>query len=74
MKAFQLRDMTFPELLHRKRELEEEHFNLRMQRGISQINNPKKLGEIDREIARINTIIREHNLGIRTLKTEGVAE
>ncbi|MBN2543462.1 50S ribosomal protein L29 [bacterium] len=65
MKAYELREMTLPEIQHRQRELEEEYFNLRMQSGISRISNPNKLTEIKREIARINTILREYELGIR---------
>ncbi|MCD6097866.1 50S ribosomal protein L29 [bacterium] len=64
MKVWQLREMTNDELVHRIRELEEEAFNLRMQRAIKELSNPKRFREIKKEIARIKTILNERKLGI----------
>lgn len=64
MKVWQLREMTSDELAHRIRELEEETFNLRMQKAIKELSNSKRFREIKKEIARIKTIINERKLGI----------
>ena len=66
-KTWQLREMSRDELIQRKRELGEENFNLRMQSAVSTLKNPKRLREIRREIARVNTILSEDKLGIRKI-------
>ena len=66
-KTWELRDMSRDEILQRKRELSEEEFNLRMQTSVTTLINPKRLREIRKEIARINTILREDELGIRKI-------
>ena len=70
MKARALRELTRDELLQRERDLKEERFNLNMRRSFKALDNPLKLREIDREIGRILTILREDELGTRTLATE----
>jgi large subunit ribosomal protein L29 len=59
MKAAELRDLSVEELLERRRDLEEELFNLRFQHGTSQLENPMRLKGSKRDIARIQTVIRE---------------
>ena len=44
--------------------------NLRFQQATHQIDNPVQLRWKHREIARIKTLLREHELGIRTAKKE----
>jgi len=66
-KTWQLREMSKDELLQRKRELEEEDFNLRMQTAVTTLKNPMRLRDIRKEKARINTILREDELGIREI-------
>jgi len=66
-KTWELREMSREELEHRRHELTDEHFNLRMQSAVSTLKNPKRIREIRREIARINTILREDELGIRKI-------
>lgn len=66
-KTWQLREMSKDELIQRQYELAEENFNLRMQSAVSTLKNPKRLREIRREIARINTILRENDMGIRKI-------
>lgn len=59
MKASEVREMS-PEEMHRKvTDLTEELFNLRFQHGIGQLENPQKMKQIRRDVARIRTIIRE---------------
>jgi len=69
MKKAALKDLTKEELLQKRDELEEERFNLRMQKSARELDNPVKLRVIRKEIARINTMLREEELGKRKLAT-----
>jgi large subunit ribosomal protein L29 len=60
-----LRDMSDGELEQRARELGEELFNLRFQASMSMAKNPARIGQARKDIARIKTIQRERQLGIR---------
>jgi large subunit ribosomal protein L29 len=70
MKKEQMRELTKDELLQRRVEMEEELFNLRMQKASKELDNPLRLRILKRDIARINTILREDQLGIRSLAQE----
>ena len=59
MKAAELRNKTDNELETRQRELGEQLFKLRFQRATGSLENPAKIREVRREIARIKTILRE---------------
>ena len=78
MKKEQMRELTREELLQRKSELEEERFNLRLQKASKELDNPLRLRTLRRELARINTILKEDQLSIRPLaqvdKEPGSAE
>ncbi len=50
--------------------MEEELFNLRMQKSSKELDNPLRLRVLRREMARINTILREDELKIRALAQE----
>jgi len=65
MKASDLREFTNSELLDKKRGFAGELLNLRHQKIIGKIENPNRIREIKKTIARINTIIRERELQIR---------
>ena len=54
-----LRELTTEDLNKKELELREELFNLQMQRGTSQMENPKRIQSVKRDVARIQTIIRE---------------
>ncbi len=64
MRADKLRDLTMDELAVQLRELKEELFNLRFQHATAQLDNPLRIREVRRTIARVKTIIREKELGI----------
>jgi large subunit ribosomal protein L29 len=70
MKTKELRDQTREELLQRKHELEEERFNLNMRKSLKGLDNPLRLRVIDRDIARILTVLREDEKNIRRLASE----
>ncbi|HOK42151.1 MAG TPA: 50S ribosomal protein L29 [Thermoclostridium caenicola] len=60
-----LREKTRDELNEELNELKAELFKLRFQHATSQLENPMKLRQIKKDIARVQTIIREKELGIR---------
>jgi large subunit ribosomal protein L29 len=67
MKSEQWRDLTRPELLQKHHDLVEELFNLRLRKRVQEINNPLQLRTLRRELARIETVLREDDLGIRPM-------
>ena len=56
-----LRKMTAEELNAQLKELKEELFNLRFQHAINQLENPQKMVEVKKNIARVMTILSEKN-------------
>jgi large subunit ribosomal protein L29 len=65
LKADELRELTDAELNGRLADLKEELFNLRFQAVTGQLDNPARFRLVRRDIARIKTIMRERELGIR---------
>ena len=57
----ELRKMSAEELNAKLKELKEELFNLRFQHAINQLDNPQKMVEVKRDIARVMTILSEKN-------------
>ncbi|MCL2122219.1 MAG: 50S ribosomal protein L29 [Clostridiales bacterium] len=62
MKAKAIREMTSDELSMKEKELKEELFNLRFQFATGQLENPMRLREVRKDIARTKTVIREMEL------------
>jgi large subunit ribosomal protein L29 len=62
MKARELRDRDYDELVQRLKEAKEELFNLRFQAATGQLDNTSRIVETKRDIARIFTVIREQEL------------
>lgn len=56
-----LRKMSADELNAKLKELKEELFNLRFQHAINQLDNPQKIVEVKKNIARVMTILSEKN-------------
>lgn len=67
MKIAELREMTREELYQKRRDLEDELFNLNMRRSLKALDDPLRLRHIGREIGQIMTVLREDDLGIRKL-------
>ena len=59
MKANELRELTKDELLQKLEDFREELFNLRMRNATNNLENPRRIREIKKDIARINTILTE---------------
>lgn len=62
MKANQLREMSQDELNQNLADLKSELFNLRFQLATGQLENPMRIREVRKNIARIKTILREREL------------
>jgi large subunit ribosomal protein L29 len=58
----EIRELTDDEIETRLVETKEELFNLRFQNATGQLDNYRRLGQLRREVARLNTIIRERQL------------
>ncbi|MET0420564.1 MAG: 50S ribosomal protein L29 [Acidimicrobiia bacterium] len=61
-KATELRALNDTELEHRLEETKEEQFNLRFQNATGQLDNITRLPQVRREIARIETLLREREI------------
>ena len=61
MKVTELKKLSAEELEAKLKELKEELFNLRFQHAINQLENPHKISETKKEIARVMTVITEKN-------------
>ena len=59
MKAKELRDRSMPELNKTLGDLEEQLFKLRFQKSTGQIENPIKIREVRKDIARVLTVMGE---------------
>ena len=59
-----LREMSSGDLNERLDEVKEEFFNLRFQNATGQLENFAQIKQVKREIARINTLVHERELGI----------
>jgi large subunit ribosomal protein L29 len=64
--AHELDDMTNVDLETKLREAKEELFNLRFQAATGQLESHGRLRTVKRDIARIYTVVRERELGIRS--------
>lgn len=62
MKAKEIREMTAAELNAKLADLKKDLFNLRLQHATNQLDNPTQIAKVKRDIARVNTIIREQEL------------
>jgi large subunit ribosomal protein L29 len=67
----ELRGLEDDELLSKLREAKEELFNLRFQAATGQLESHGRLRAVRKDIARIYTIMRERELGISGIESEG---
>jgi large subunit ribosomal protein L29 len=61
VKANDIREMTAEELNAKLKELKSELFNLRFQHAINQLENPHKIADVKKDIARVMTVLCEKN-------------
>lgn len=62
MKANEIREKSQLELQKELSELKSELFKLRFQHATNQLDNPLKLKDVKRDIARVKTVMREREL------------
>ena len=65
MKATEIRKMSAAELESKLSDLKKDLFQLRLQHATNQLDNPIKIAEVKKDIARVKTIIREQQLAGR---------
>ena len=66
MKSHELRSMSREELQEHARELRQELFNLRFRGTTQQLDNPLRIRNARKDLARTLTILRELDLGLET--------
>ncbi len=62
MKAIEVRKMSGDELETKLADLKKDLFFLRMQHATNQLDNPMKIAQVKKDIARVKTILREKQL------------
>ena len=62
MNIQEIREKNTAELEKTLKDLKEELFNLRVQLAINQLDNPTRITAVKRDIARVNTVLRENEL------------
>ena len=65
MKATEVRKMSAAELDAKLLGLKKDLFQLRLQHATNQLDNPIRIAEVKKDIARVKTIIREQQLAGR---------
>lgn len=63
MKAKELRDMSPEDLRKKEKDLREDYFKLRFQNGIRRLENPARLNQLRKDIARVQTVMNEQARG-----------
>ena len=69
MKALEYRERTLDELKQMEQDLRQDIFNLRFQHATGQLDDISRLRQAKRNLARVKTVLREHELGIRQVVT-----
>jgi large subunit ribosomal protein L29 len=62
MKAKEIRELTDAEAQAKLRDLRQEMFNLRLQQQTARIERPSRIHEVRRDMARLETVLRERQL------------
>jgi len=65
MKARELKELSDDELKNKEEELKDQLFKLRFQHALGQLENAMKLKSIKKDLARIKTIVRESQKGMK---------
>ena len=64
MKTNDIRELTTAEIETKVKALKEELFNLRFQLSTGPLENPTRIREVRKAIARMKTVVREREIGI----------
>ena len=66
--AQDLRELNADDLRNRERDLHDQLFRLRVQRAMGQTDAPSKVREIRRDLARVKTVLRQHEMAATSAK------
>ncbi|MDM7915472.1 MAG: 50S ribosomal protein L29 [Candidatus Eisenbacteria bacterium] len=66
-KPAKLRELSAEEIREKMKAAREELFNLGFRNSVKQLDNPLKIREVRRDLARYLTLLKEHESGIRPL-------
>ena len=59
MKPAEMRDLSVDDLKTKEKELAEQMFRLRLQQSVGQLDNPMRIRQTRRDIARLRTVLRQ---------------
>jgi large subunit ribosomal protein L29 len=59
VKPQEVRDLSLDDLKTKEKELSEQMFRLRLQQSIGQLDNPMRIRQTRRDIARVRTVLRQ---------------
>jgi large subunit ribosomal protein L29 len=62
MKAKELRDLSYDELVKKENDLAAELFNLRFRLATGQLDNPMTIKAVRKDMARVKTVIRQKDM------------
>ena len=65
MKIQDIRELSAQELEDKVKNLKQELFNLRFQHAVNQLENPKRLQAVKKDIARVKTFIRKQESNVQ---------
>lgn len=61
-------NLTYDELVSKRDEMRKDYLKMRMDKVLGHVDNPLQVRNARRQIARLNTLISEYDLGIRKAK------
>jgi large subunit ribosomal protein L29 len=67
LRLSRIREMSADEVKVKIKDLREELFNLSFRNSMRQLDNPLRIRETRRDLARLMTVLEEHQRGIRSL-------
>jgi len=73
MKTKEIRELTDAEAQAKLRDLRQEMFNLRLQQQTARLERPSRIREVRRDMARLETVLRQRQLRATELGREGKA-
>ena len=65
MKPAEIRELSDAQLVEKLKEMRAELFNLRFQHAVNQLENPKRLQAVKKDIARVKTFIRKQESNVQ---------
>ncbi|MGD1019693.1 MAG: 50S ribosomal protein L29 [Verrucomicrobiia bacterium] len=71
MKAKEIRELTDAEAQAKLRDLRQEMFNLRLQQQTARLERPSRIREVRRDVARLQTVLRERQIRPATVPAKG---